>query len=183
MEKEIPVMKEGIPAVAKMADLWGKLYYAFAKGIIDQLGNEKGKELIISCIKKYAKMRGEAVAEYVKENNLSHNVENFVKYYDSPWSEIQKACLSTFPDQSLNASEGTTFCPYYEIWRRQPDGKEIGLIYCEEFHKAMWKAYHPDLKVDQDKIMTRGDDMCTFATYMEGKKDEAVPFFDQKKEP
>lgn len=169
-----------VPALAKTADLWAKLYMAFAKEIMEQLGEDKGKNLLINCIRRYAKIRGRAVADYVKKNALECNAENFVRYYDAPFAEIQKACINLFPDKKLDASDGTTFCPYKEIWERFEDGGKIGLIYCEAFHEAMWKSYHPKLRVKQDKIMTRGDEICTFLTYMEGEEDKAVPIFDQK---
>ncbi|MBN2534273.1 MAG: L-2-amino-thiazoline-4-carboxylic acid hydrolase [Spirochaetales bacterium] len=170
------------PALARMALLWARLYYAFAKEITDQLGNDEGKRLLIDCIKKFADIRGKAIAKYVHENNLPYDVESFIKYYDSPWSEIQEACISLFPDEdkNLKPAMGTTFCPYLKIWESLPSGKEFALIYCEEFHKAMWASYHEQLRVRQDKIMSRGDDICTFDTYMEGQEDKSMPIFDQK---
>jgi hypothetical protein len=30
-------------------------------------------------------------------------------------------------------------CPYREIWRRY-GAEHLGLIYCEEFHMAMWSV-------------------------------------------
>lgn len=169
-----------VPPLAKAADLWAKLYLSFGKEIIEQLGETKGKELLISCIRRYASIRGRSVADYVKKNALEHNAENFVRNYDAPFADIQKACLSLFPDKKLEASEGTTFCPYKEIWESFDGGQQIGLIYCEAFHEAMWKSYHPKLRVRQDKIMTKGDEMCTFHTFMEGQEDKALLIFDQK---
>lgn len=169
-----------VPALAKAADLWAKLYISFGKEILEQLGEDKGKKLLINCIRRYAKIRGRAVADYVKKKGLEQNAENFVKYYDAPFAEIQRACISLFPDKKLDTAHGTTFCPYKEIWGSFEDGMGIGLIYCEAFHEAMWESYHPKLRVRQDKIMTRGDEICTFVTFMEGEEDKGVLIFDQK---
>lgn len=172
--------EQNVPALAKMADLWAKLYYAFAQEIMKQMGNEKGKDLAIACIRNYAAIRGASVAGFVQRNGLEHNAENFVKHYDAPFADVQKACLSLFPGKKMDSSDGTTFCPYKEIWEKYENGREVGRIYCEAFHEAMWKSYHPRLRVRQDKIMTKGDDMCTFLTFMEGEEDKGVLIFDQK---
>lgn len=172
--------EKDVPALAKMADLWAKFYYAFASEIIKQQGAEKGGKLLIDCIRNYAAIRGASVADYVNKKGLDHNAENFVKYYDAPFAEVQRACLALFPEGKLDSSNGTTFCPYKEIWEKYESGRTIGRIYCEAFHEAMWKSYHPRLRVKQDKIMTKGDDMCTFLTFMEGEEDKGVLIFDQK---
>ena len=163
-----------------MADLWAKIYYAFAYQIIQTLGEEKGKQLLVDCIRRYAAIRGTSVADFVARQGLDLNAENFVRFYDAPFSDVQRACLSLFPDCKLESAEGTTFCPYKEIWEQFSNGTEIGRIYCEAFHEAMWKSYHPRLRVKQDKIMTRGDEMCTFLTFMDGEEDKSVLIFDQK---
>ena len=173
-------MSKKVSSLTIMGVLWGRLYYAFAKEIKDQLGEEDGKKLLIDCIKKYATIRGEAIAEYVQEQQLPYNAQSFVDNYDSCWSDLQNAFLELFPEKKLITAEGTTFCPFLELWRDLEDGKELCLIYCEEFHKAMWEAYHPDLRVRQDNIMARNDDICTFETYMEGEKDKVIQIFNQK---
>ena len=176
MKKNELIINGSASPLAKLAVVWAKLYYAFSKEIMDRLGEEEGKDLLVSCIKKYAKIRGEDVAANVKVQNLELNAENFVRNYDSSFGEIQKECLRIFPEAKLEKADGTTFCPYKEVWESYPGGNELAVIYCEEFHKAMWGSYHPDLKVKQDQIMTRGDKICTFETYMEGDKEPVLIF-------
>lgn len=125
-------------------------------------------------------MRGKSVAECVSAQQLELNARNFVDNYDAPFSEVQNACLALYPDKFLSESDGTEFCPYKEMWEELPDGRDLATIYCIEFHKAMWSSYHPKLMVKQDKIMTRGDEKCTFFTYMEGDEKSGVMIFDQK---
>ncbi len=174
------MLRNNLTNLSKMGLLWAKLYYAFAKEIVDQLGQEKGGKLLVDCIKKYAKLRGTAIAEYIQKNQLPYDAKSFIDNFDSCFSDLQKEFLELFPDKSLVPCEGTTFCPYLEIWKELEDGKKLALIYCEEFHKAMWEAYHPKLRVRQDKIMARDDEICTFETYMEGDEDNILLIFDQK---
>ena len=173
-------MSEKVGPLARTAELWAKLYYAFADQIFASLGAERGREVLVECIKNYGRIRGEGVARFVSESGLKRTAENFVRYYDAPFADIQRATLPLFPACKLEPSDGTTFCPYKEIWETYPNGRQLGLIYCEEFHKAMWAGYHPKLRVEQDRIMTRGDAKCTFWTYMEGEENAGVAIFDQK---
>ncbi|HIC93150.1 MAG TPA: hypothetical protein EYP09_02735 [Anaerolineae bacterium] len=167
------------PPLAVLAELWAKLYYAFAIEILEDLGDERGWPLLRACIRRYGRIRGEAVRQYVESKGLPITKENFVRYYDMPFAAVQRASLPLYPGAALPQSEGVTFCPYKEVWERLPRGREIGLAYCEEFHKAMWAAYHPKLRVRQDQIMLRGDRICTFETYFEGET-ESIKTFEQK---
>lgn len=162
-----------------MGILWARLYYAFAKEIIERMGPEEGRKLLVHCIKRFAMIRGKAVADYVKQQNLPYDAESFVRNYDSCFEDVQKAFLGDFHNTTLPKCKGVSFCPYLEIWEEFDDGKELALIYCEEFHKAMWAAYHPYLRVRQDQIKARNDSVCTFLTYMEGDEDNAIGIFDQ----
>jgi hypothetical protein len=66
---------------------------------------------------------------------------------------------TTFEDDKLISY--TYVCPYERIWRSN-DRNDVGLLYCENFHHAMWQAYRSDLDVQIPEILTKDDPHCLF---------------------
>lgn len=47
------------------------------------------------------------------------------------------------------------------------DAKELGAIYCDEFHPAMFSGYHPKIVTNLGETLTHDtDDYCHFALYV-----------------
>ena len=69
----------------------------------------------------------------------------------------------------------------YDLWKKY-DLMDAAVVYCEEIHHAMWTAYHEDTVVVQEKILTRGDDKCTFRCKMPNyQKKKDLPSYKEGK--
>ncbi len=58
-------------------------------------------------------------------------------------------------------SKDSSRARYERIWRSK-DGNDIGLLYCENFHHAMWEQYDDRLDVKIPEILTKDDPHCKF---------------------
>lgn len=159
-EKTEIYMKEA--PLARMGEMWAKLYYHMAKEML-ALGPE-GEEALRRSIKNYAIDRGETMRKQAKDLGLPLDWDTFrVHIKDMPFLELCKEMTQYYPSEVFTSSEG--FCAYAKIWERYPDGWEIAQIYCDEFHHAKWAAFNPTFSVDMVSEITRGDPVCILRSY------------------
>ncbi len=52
-------------------------------------------------------------------------------------------------------------CHYHEIWQ-EGSNSDVGQVYCDYVHHAIWQAYHPGIELALEKTLTRGDEICLF---------------------
>ena len=144
--------------IAEFGDLWSLMYYVFAGEMADSFG-EEGEEALRRAIRRYGRARGLRLRRRHEEQGLPINLRSLFEYYDLPGHPGTEKERTVFEDDRLVSF--TYVCPYERIWRSR-DGTDLGLIYCQEFHHAMWQAYRPDLKVEIPEILTKGDPHCRF---------------------
>jgi hypothetical protein len=152
--------------LARMGELWAKLYYHMAKEML-ALGVD-GEEALRRAIRNYGKDRGETTRGQAEAAGLPLTYETFqVTLKDMPFGQICKELVRYYPDASgCTAEEG--FCAYAEFWKKYTDGWGVAKIYCDEFHHAKWKAFNPLFRVDMVSEITRGDHCCVLRSYVEG---------------
>jgi hypothetical protein len=144
--------------IAEFGDLWSLMYYVFAREMVDSFG-EEGKEALRRAIRGYGKARGLRLRRRHEEQGLPINLRSLFEHYDLPGHPGIEKERTVFEDGRLVSF--TYICPYERIWRAR-DGTDLGLLYCQHFHHAMWQAYRPDLKVEIPEILTKGDPQCKF---------------------
>ena len=144
--------------IAEFGDLWALMYYHFAKEMLDSFGKE-GEEALRRAIRNYGKARGSRLKKRHEEQGLPINLRSLFTHYDLPGHPETQKNRTVFEDEKLISF--TYVCPYERIWRAQ-GAEDIGLIYCEEFHHAMWQAYRSDLKVEIPELLTKDDPHCKF---------------------
>jgi hypothetical protein len=164
-EKENVIYMKDAP-LARMGELWAKLYYHMAKEML-KFGKE-GEQALRRAIRNYAIDRGETMKKQAEALGLPLNYETFqVTIKDMPFKEICEEMVKYYPDaKGTSPSEG--FCAYAVVWSKYPDGWDIAKIYCDEFHHAKWAAFNPKFKVDMVSVITRGDPCCNLVSYIEG---------------
>ena len=84
VDKELISTHECALQVQTMGKMFGLLYYHFAKTIVDELGEEEGKTLILKSVRSYGYERGRKIKEEVQKQGLELTVENFGKFSDLP---------------------------------------------------------------------------------------------------
>jgi hypothetical protein len=152
----------------------GMLHIAYAKTLVEELGEEKGKELVLKSIQKYGQYIGEQVKSIVSKEGLDLTAENY---------KIEKA--RTLPNIGLNEKvvedeEGRKVygCTMAKVWRDLNE-EELGQLYCY-IDTAKYMYYNPNYKLTHIKAMpSHKTDYCQFKlenTTEEERKD----FFDKK---
>ena len=144
--------------IAEFGDLWSLMYYVFAREMVDSFG-EEGEEALRRAIRNYGKARGLRLRNRHEEQGLPISLRSLFEHYDLPGHPGTEKERTVFEDDRLVSF--TYICPYERIWRAR-DGNDLGLLYCQHFHHAMWQAYLPDLKVEIPEILTKGDPQCRF---------------------
>ena len=135
-----------VQQVRKMGNQVGLLFYHFAKTLIDELGDAKGKELIQKAVESYGTERGKSIRERVTKAGLELTMENFSKFNDLPKSGWEYS------------DEGTIYCCYAEVWMDR-GVEDIGRLYCEvDF--ALLKAYNPKMRLTRVGSLLDGDPCC-----------------------
>ncbi len=144
--------------IAEFGDLWALMYYVFAEEMVDSFG-EEGEEALRRAIRSYGRSRGLRLKKRHEERGLPVNLRSLFEHYDLPGHPGTEKTRTVFEDEELVSF--TYVCPYERIWRAR-GSVELGLVYCQEFHHAMWQAYRPDLKVEIPEILAKDDPHCKF---------------------
>lgn len=102
-----------------MAYLFGLLHYHYARTLVEELGKERGEELIRRAVKAFAVDRGRRMRRKALEKDLKAAMENIKDVNDLP--------AHTF----YRDGEGNTVCPFADAWQEKGElGRSLGLIYC-----------------------------------------------------
>lgn len=155
-KKEMIEREEAFRQVKSMITRAALIHFAFAKILVDELGEKKGKALT----KKASEYYGELVGKRAKENTLAKGLpltrENF--YDDLPalgWAEREKVEV----DGEKRSRVYT--CHLAKIWQ-ELGAPELGRLYCF-VDQAKYRAYNPGLKCVHVKNVLDGDPYCELA--------------------
>ena len=179
--KEVPDFKmdDNKSETAIMKDFYTLIYGFIAQRVIDSFGAE-GEQVVRRALRDFGKLRGTAHRERMLHYGLELNMRNLHVYSDLPGDDDQETNRQIFEPDCFYSDLNE--CGMFDLWKKY-DLMDAGVVYCEEIHHAMWTAFHEDTVVVQEKILTRGDDRCTFLckmpnyqkkkdlkSYKEGKK-------------
>ncbi|MGQ9694044.1 MAG: L-2-amino-thiazoline-4-carboxylic acid hydrolase [Thermodesulfobacteriota bacterium] len=142
--------------VRSIIDRLALLYYAFAKALIAELGEEKGRTLIKEAIQAYGEIVGKRVRERTLTKDLPLEAENFQD--DLPalgWAE--KEVVEVEGEKRARIY----LCPLAKSWQ-ELGAAELGRIYCF-VDQAKYAAYNPELICVHTKNVLDGDSFCEIA--------------------
>lgn len=151
--------------IAEFGDLWALMYYHFAKEMLDSFGKD-GEEALRRAIRSYGRERGIRLRNRHEELGLPINIKSLFEHYDLPGHPDNRRRREILEEDQLLSY--ILYCPYRKIWADR-GGDDIGRIYCEEFHHAMWQAYRDDIVVKIPEILTKGDEHCRFIVHVKGE--------------
>ncbi len=156
MEKETIGKEEAAEEIETLSKRIALLHLSYAKTLTEELGEERGKQLILKAIKRYGKHIGEARREEIEEKGLEPKMENF--------SKGESLSIPPFGmhsgverDEDKMRAYG---CVMGEFWRDMGE-EELGKLYCY-VDPAKYLGYNEDLVQVHTKAMTAGDDCCEF---------------------
>lgn len=167
-KKEIPDFKmdDNKNEVAIMKDFYTLLYGFLAQRVMDSFGAE-GEQIVRRALRDFGKVRGAKLRDRQLHYGLELNMRNLHTYCDLPGDDDQPTNREIFEKDDFYSTLNE--CDMFDLWKEY-DLMDAGVVYCEEIHHAMWATYHEDTVVVQEKIMTRGDDICSFRCKMPNYK-------------
>lgn len=155
-EKEIQTLKD---AIKILGGFYASLYAHMAREVIDTFGPE-GEKVVRSATRKYGNWRGENLREIHEEEGYPINVGTLFEHYDMPNTNMLKSHRFCFTEKELKSE--VFECTMFDMWEKL-GMVDMGLLYCSEFHHAMWQTYHEKIELEMPKILTQpGDDRCRF---------------------
>ena len=156
IKKEMISKEEAFQQVKSMITRAALIHYAFAKTLVDELGEKKGKALVKKASLFYGKMVGKRVKERTLAKGLPLTRENFQD--DLPalgWAEREQVEV----EGEKRARVYT--CHLARVWQ-ELGAPDLGRLYCY-VDQAKYEAYNPDLQCVHVKNVLDGDAYCELA--------------------
>lgn len=174
-QTEMVSLSDAKEQVSKVCKRLALLHLSFAKTLVEEYGEEKGKELVLKAIKNYGIRVGEGAKERASNCGLDNSPENFKG--DLPaygmHDNVQKEKVD---DESHTKAYG---CVMGKVWKELGEN-ELGRLYCY-VDPSKFMAFNPDFKLMHIKAIPDGDEYCEFAIRPTNEK-EKQDFADNNKD-
>jgi len=155
--KEMVTLEEAKEQVRKVCVRLGLLHLSFAKTLVNELGERKGKELVLKAIKDYSTRIGEQVKANVTARGLDNDPENYEG--DLPSYGMHQGTESVEVDgEERTRAYG---CVMAKVWNELGEDK-LGRLYCY-VDPAKYMAFNPNFKLIHLKALPDGDEYCELA--------------------
>jgi hypothetical protein len=130
------------------------LHLAYAEMLVDELGEARGRDLIVKAIRRY----GKKIAAKARQGAFARGLPLEPEHYGSNWPSIG-AC----DEAEQNEVDGETRtiirgCGLAKTWREQGN-EPLGRLYCL-VDAAKMMAYNPTYKVIHLQAEPDGDERC-----------------------
>ncbi len=153
-EEKTVALEEAKEQVRKVCARLGLLHIAFARTLVDELGEKKGKELILKAIKAYGTKVGEEAKANAAAKGLDNSLENFKS--DLPLYGMHDGGEKVEVEgEKRSIAYG---CVMGKVWNELGEG-ELGRLYCY-VDPAKYMAFNPDYKLVHVKALPDGDECC-----------------------
>lgn len=166
-----------------LQDSYTIMYALLSREILKELGNV-GDEIVREATRRYGRDRGRKRREKHLQLGVKINMHSlFAVCSDLPPDPRFRRDRLLLTEEERNSH--TLVCPMAHVWE-QYGAKEIGRIYCEEFHRACYQEYAYGMtQVNLARTLTEdGDQYCDFhivlrkANVPQNLKSKCFPEFD-----
>jgi hypothetical protein len=137
------------------------LHLAFAETLVDELGEARGRELVVKAIRNYGHKIGKKAREAALEQGLPLTPEN----YDAGgpnWPAIGTSDAVEFVEVEGERRTRVHGCALAKVWQEY-GGQALGRLYCL-IDVAKMMAYNPGFKVIHLQAELDGDPYCELVT-------------------
>ena len=132
----------------------GLLHLSFAKTLVKELGEKKGKKLVLKAIKDYGTRIGEEAKAEAIAQGFDNNPINFVS--DLPLYGMHES--EEIVEVSGEKRRRAYGCVMGKLWNELGEGK-LGRLYCY-VDPAKYMAFNPGFKLIHTKALPDGDEYC-----------------------
>lgn len=149
------------------------LHLAYARTLVEELGEEEGKKIILKAIKRYGIYAGEEVRKKVEAQGLEPTPENYGAGSARSLPNIgMHEGIEVLDEGDENGKETIRSygCEMAKYWHEQGED-ELGRYYCY-VDPAKYMAYNKNYKLAHVKAMPDGDDYCEFRVVRTTEKEQ-----------
>ena len=156
-KEETVALEEAKEQVRKVCRRLAFLHLSFAKTLVEELGEEKGKELVLKAIKDYGTRIGEEAKASVIAQGLNNEPANYKE--DLPLYGMHDG----IEEIEVNGEKRVRAygCVMGKVWNELGEGK-LGRLYCY-VDPAKYMAFNANFKLIHIKALPDGDEYCEFA--------------------
>lgn len=157
-EKETVTLEEAAQAVEATARRIALLHLSYAKTLVEELGEERGRELITKSIRDFGVRMGEKTREEVLDQRLEPIPENFNagKSYRIPRFGMSERVETVEVNNEVRTR--VHGCVLARVWQEYGEEK-LGRLYCY-VDPAKYMEYNPDYKQVHTKAVPDSDEFC-----------------------
>jgi len=145
--KETYTRDEAEEQIRRLGRLFGLLFYHFSDLLVEELGEQRGRELVKKAVKQFGLDRARRIREKVLAMGLEPTLENYRKAAD-------------LPEIGWGGKTRESHCPFAEVWFEK-GAVDLCKLYCDV---DIWKyvGYNPDIKVKRKAWILEGDRDCRY---------------------
>jgi len=147
-------LEEAQEQVRKVCVRLALLHLSFARTLVNELGEEKGRELILKSIKDYGMRIGEEVKNAAISQGLENTLENYREDLPLYGMHLGKEIVEVDGEKRRRCYG----CVMGRVWNELGES-ELGRYYCL-VDPAKYMAYNPNYKLIHTKALPDGDDCC-----------------------
>jgi hypothetical protein len=155
-DKEMISKEEASRQVESMITRLAWLHYAFARTLMKELGEKKGKDLSKKAVALYGELVGKKAKEKTLAQGLPLTQENFSNDLPSlGWGDSERL------DVEGEKRARVYTCHLAKVWKELGE-PEIGRLYCF-VDQAKYEAFNSDLVCVHTQNVLSGDPFCELA--------------------
>lgn len=153
-EQEYVSKDEAAKQASILFERIGVLHASYARAIVDELGEEAGRRLILKAIKAYGTHVGAQVREKAEARGLDNGPEHYAGDLPAYGTHDRLEKVKVDGEERLRAYG----CGLWRTWQRLGE-EELGRLYCN-VDVAKYMGFNPCFKQVHTKAPFRGDDHC-----------------------
>ena len=145
---------EAAQQAAILVERIGLLHASYARAIVDEMGEEVGRHLILKAIKEYGKKIGAQVRAKAEARGLDNSPEHYTGDLPAYGTHDRLEKVSVDGEERLRAYG----CGLWRTWQTLGE-EELGRLYCN-VDVAKYMGFNPCCKQVHAKAPFLGDDCC-----------------------
>jgi hypothetical protein len=149
-------LEEAKHQVALASRRLGLLHLAFAETLVQVLGEEKGRKVVVRAIEEYSRKIGQAKADRARAAGLEPSAETFFEMSDLPSIGMHEGVEEVEVDGEIRFR--AYGCVMGRVWRAY-GADSLGRIYCY-VDPASSMVFDTNCKFVHTKCIPDGDDFC-----------------------
>jgi hypothetical protein len=127
--------------------------------VIQQVGEDRGTEVMRSAVRRYGEERGQRMAVRARANGHALTMANYMAYgeWQAGREEMRQKIVARTPDAIVHVVD----CPWCQAWHINRTIR-CGRLYCLEVDEAVLRGFNPQLRLYLNWCLAYGDRQCEF---------------------